>query len=223
MSLDLVVHIAAGGLGIVFGATALAVRKGGWLHRGSGIAFVAAMLAMAGAATLLALRLPNWANLPGALFASYLVVTGWASLARGRSLARSAEHVGLVLGGAACACALLLAFEAQASATGLINGKPAPLFAIVAALAACALALDVRVMRPRDLDRPRQLGRHIWRMCTALFFGTGSFFLGQQQVLPVWLQGSPVLFVLAFAPLGLMAFWLAKTLTPKRPVPISPA
>lgn len=223
MSPALVVHIAGGGLGIVSGATALAVSKGGRLHRGSGIVFVAAMLAMAGAATLLALSLPDWANLPGTLFAAYLVVTGWASLARGRWLARSAEHVGLVLGGAACACALLLAFEAHASATGLINGKPVSLFAIVAALAAFALALDVGVMRPGAPDRPRQLGRHIWRMCTALFFGTGSFFLGQQQVLPPWLHGSPILFVLAFAPLGLMAFWLAKSLTLKPPTPTAPA
>ena len=223
MTPALLVHIAGGGLAIASGASALAVRKGGPIHRGSGGVFVGSMLAMASAATLLALSLPDWANLPGALFAAYLVITGWASLARGRALARSGEHVGLVLGGAACACALLLAFEAHASTTGLINGKPAPLFAIVAGLAAFALALDVRVMRLGDNDRPRRLGRHIWRMCAALFLGTGSFFLGQQQTLPVWLQGSPVLFVLALAPLGLMVFWLGKTLAFKSPVSDAPA
>jgi uncharacterized membrane protein len=40
------VHIAAGGLAIILGGVALAVRKGGALHRRSGILFVCAMLTM---------------------------------------------------------------------------------------------------------------------------------------------------------------------------------
>ncbi|HEX8622912.1 MAG TPA: hypothetical protein VF718_13175, partial [Allosphingosinicella sp.] len=38
----------------------------------------------------------------------------------------------------------------------------------------------------------------------------GSFFLGQQDVLPEAVRGSPILFLLAFAPFGVMAFWLAR-------------
>ena len=40
------VHVAAGGLAIVVGAVALAATKGAWLHRNSGVVFVAAILAM---------------------------------------------------------------------------------------------------------------------------------------------------------------------------------
>jgi hypothetical protein len=47
-------------------------------------------------------------------------------------------------------------------------------------------------------------------MCFAFFIATGSFFLGQQDVLPKAVQGSPVLFVLAFAPFAVMLFWLAR-------------
>jgi hypothetical protein len=38
----------------------------------------------------------------------------------------------------------------------------------------------------------------------------GSFLLGQQDALPVALRGSPITFVLAFAPLAVMAFWLVR-------------
>jgi hypothetical protein len=47
-------------------------------------------------------------------------------------------------------------------------------------------------------------------MCFAFFIATGSFFLGQQDVMPQAVQGSPVLFVLAFAPFAVMAFWLVR-------------
>jgi hypothetical protein len=47
-------------------------------------------------------------------------------------------------------------------------------------------------------------------MCCAFFIATGSFFLGQQDVLPSAVRGSPILFVLAFAPFVLMLFWLVR-------------
>jgi hypothetical protein len=47
-------------------------------------------------------------------------------------------------------------------------------------------------------------------MCFALFFATAFFFLGQQKVMPVFVRGSPILFVPALAPLVSMTFWLAR-------------
>jgi uncharacterized membrane protein len=40
------IHIGAGGLAIVLGAVALSVKKGGTIHRRSGLLFVYAMLVM---------------------------------------------------------------------------------------------------------------------------------------------------------------------------------
>ena len=208
MTPALLVHVAGGGVAIVAGAVALTVRTGFRLHRASGGVFLAAMFAMAGAATLLALTLPDWANLPGGLFAVYLVGTGWAALTRNSAMSRLVEQTGLALGGGATATALLLAFQAKASATGLVGGKGAPLFLIVAGLCAFAVMLDLRMLRLADLPHRARMRRHIWRMCTALFLGTGSFFLGQQKVMPLWMQGSPLLCVLALAPLIVMAIWL---------------
>jgi drug/metabolite transporter (DMT)-like permease len=45
-------------------------------------------------------------------------------------------------------------------------------------------------------------------MCLGLFIATGSFFIGQQKDMPAFMQGSPILLLLGFAPLIAMAFWL---------------
>ena len=47
-------------------------------------------------------------------------------------------------------------------------------------------------------------------MCVAFFIATGSFFIGQQDILPAAVRGSPWLFLLGFAPFALMAFWLVR-------------
>ena len=49
------IHIAAGGLAIVLGAVALSVKKGGTIHRRSGLLFVYAMLVMGVSASILSL------------------------------------------------------------------------------------------------------------------------------------------------------------------------
>ena len=84
-----------------------------------------------------------------------------------------------------------------------------PLFAIAGF---CLLAglLDLNVVLRGKMTPAQRLSRHLWRMCFAFFIATGSFFLGQQDVLPAAVRGSPFLFVLAFAPFAVMLFWLAR-------------
>jgi uncharacterized membrane protein len=50
------IHVAAGGLAIVLGAVALSVRKGGTIHRRSGLLFVYAMLVTGISASILGFR-----------------------------------------------------------------------------------------------------------------------------------------------------------------------
>jgi hypothetical protein len=45
-------------------------------------------------------------------------------------------------------------------------------------------------------------------MCCGFFIATGSFFLGQQQVLPAFLRGAIFLTVLALLPFPLTIYWL---------------
>ena len=70
------IHIAAGGLAIVLGAVALSVKKGGTIHRRSGLLFVYAMLVMGTSASILGLRSGLIdGNVMGGLMTAYFVGT----------------------------------------------------------------------------------------------------------------------------------------------------
>src|SRR2546427_212012 len=71
-----------------------------------------------------------------------------------------------------------------------------------------AAAGDIRMLVRGGVFGAKRIVRHLWRMCFGLFVATGSFFLGQQQVFPARLRGSPALFVPALLPLALLIFWL---------------
>jgi len=67
------IHVAAGGLALVLGAVALTVKKGGTIHRRSGLLFVCAMIVMGVTAAALG-------NVGGGLMAIYFVVTALATV-----------------------------------------------------------------------------------------------------------------------------------------------
>src|SRR6187431_653594 len=76
MNMLLPIHIAAGGLAIVLGFVALFVKKGGTLHRRSGMLFVYAMLVMGITASILEfLKSAAATNIVAALMAVYFVGT----------------------------------------------------------------------------------------------------------------------------------------------------
>jgi divalent metal cation (Fe/Co/Zn/Cd) transporter len=52
----------------------------------------------------------------------------------------------------------------------------------MAGLVALAAVGDVRVMRAGPLKGGKRLGRHLWRMCFALFIAAGSFFSIRERV-----------------------------------------
>ena len=68
---------------------------------------------------------------------------------------------------------------------------------------------DLRMLL-RGISAKRRIARHLWRMCFGWFMATGSFFLGQQQVFPARLRGSPALLVPALLPVALLIFWLIR-------------
>lgn len=210
MNILLGVHIAAGILALLSGAVAAAARKGGRLHVRAGSGFVASMLVLGVTASILEpYRSPPGSPLTGILVC-YFIATGWATARRRDGSTGMFEIV---------ACVVALAFAA-ATAWGGFTGTttPAgrgPVFAI-AALCLLAGLLDLSAVLRRRLSAVQRLSRHLWRMCFAFFIATGSFFLGQQMVMPAAVRGSPVLFVLAFAPFAVMAFWLVRVRLGKR-------
>ncbi len=221
----LLVHIGAGSLAILSGAVAVCVRKGGRLHRAFGTAFFVCMLIMSSIGAYLAVRLPQTASLIVGILTGYLVATGWATVRRAPACIGRFEKAafGVALGSAVALASL--GVQAANSATGLLDGAPPARYYAFAVFAAFAAAMDLNMILRGRLAGAHRLARHLWRMCFALFFATSFFFLGQQKAMPVFLRGSPLLFVPAMAPLLLLIVWLIRvrfTRWRRREAPDSP-
>ena len=95
MRVSLVVHIVAGGVGILTGFVALYAIKGAQLHRKSGTVFVYAMIAMAMLGGMLAVGAKQSAtgNVPVAFLTLYLVITALTTV----NVPRGAHHAAGIL------------------------------------------------------------------------------------------------------------------------------
>lgn len=202
----LFVHIAVGIAAILLGTIAAGARKGGPLHVGAGNWFAGAMIVLGITAAILEpYRTPRPGSPIVGLFVCYFVATSWVAARR-----RDGRTGGFELG--ACIVALSTsAIMIWAGLTGRTSTPvgPGPVF-VLGGLCGIAGLLDLRVVLRGRLTAGERIRRHLWRMCFAFFIATGSFFLGQQKVMPAAVRDSPVLFVLASAPLGLMLFWLVR-------------
>jgi hypothetical protein len=140
----------------------------------------------------------------------YLVLTAWMTVRR------KAARVGLFDVGVLCASlsittvALMFIWMASHSPTGTLDGQPRQAFYLFVILGTIAVVGDLKVVLRRGIAGAERIARHLWRMCTALFIATGSLFLGQQQVFPVSLRGSPLFFLPEIVVLALLLFWLCR-------------
>jgi uncharacterized membrane protein len=207
--MTLLVHIVAGGLGLVSGYVALSVAKGARLHRQSGMLFVYAMLTMCVAGSTIAAvwsRAPG-INLPAALLTAYLVITALITvrppIAGERWLNPALMLVALGVG----VVTLTFGFEAIANG-GRRNGIPAFPFFMFAVVGLLASAGDLRMMRSGRLQGAFRIARHLWRMCFALFIAALSFFLGQAKVIPKPIRIPALLAVPVLTVLVAMLYWL---------------
>jgi hypothetical protein len=212
----LFLHIAGGSVGMIAGSTALAFRKGGGRHAAAGRVFVVAMIAMTSIGACVAPFLvsrqgdPKLFDSIAGFFTFYLVVTGWMTVRRKAGRIGRAEGVAFVFAAGLAAEAVLLGLKAASSATGLAGGYSATSYYGLAGFIAFAAALDAKVLLNRGIAGSPRLARHLWRMCAALFVALGSFFLGQQRVMPAVIQGSPWLGVPPLAVLAIMVLWLLR-------------
>ncbi len=216
MSPLLIIHIGAGSLGIVSGYAAVSVRKGERLHRAFGTLFSLAMLTASSLAVCLALfvppahtgGVPPSASVSVAILTIYFAATSWMTVRRKEGTVGVFEKIAFiaVLGVAGA----LSVFGLRAANTPLAQpGSYVPFF-VFASFALFAAIMDLRVILRGGISGSTRIARHLWRMCFALFFAAAFFFLGQQQVMPEEMRGSPILIVPAIAPLVLMIFWLIR-------------
>jgi hypothetical protein len=212
---QVVIHVAAGGTAILTGYAAVSVRKGERLHRAFGNAFAGAMLIMAGVGVYLALSLRGllpgqMGNVAGGILAAYLVSTGWMAAKRSDGAIGTFERLALGVVALLSIVFLYWGWRAATSAAGKLDGYRPVFYCVFSGIAALLAAIDLKVILTGGLTGVQRIARHLWRMCFAVFFAAGSFFLGQQKVMPPWMHGAWYLTVLAFFPLAAMAFWLIR-------------
>jgi hypothetical protein len=198
-------HIAGGSLALLAGAAAVAARKGGALHARAGTWFAISMLVLGVTATILAQADDDTGLGLGGIITCYFVATSWMTARRRDG---SSGRFEVAAGALALASAAAIAWSAWAGDASTPAGV-GPLYGLAALCLLGGLG-DLRAVVAGKLAPVQRLSRHLWRMCFAFFIATGSFFLGQQDMMPREIRGAPVLFVLAFAPFAVMLFWLVR-------------
>jgi hypothetical protein len=204
------VHVAGGIVGIGAGTAAMLYPKGSPGHARAGRVFVAGMLVMAAAATYLAVLKRQPHNVGGGIFTFYLILTAWLT-ARGRD---GETHfydwlillIPAVLGTLGWSKAVQIVRGLATQPAGI----PVGMNFFMSTIMLLAAVGDVRMLLRHAVLGGKRIVRHLWRMCFGLFIATGSFFLGQQQVFPAWMQGSAFLMILGTLPLPLLIFWLLR-------------
>jgi hypothetical protein len=205
----LVFHVSAGVLAMFAGAAAISFRKGSRWHATAGNVFVVSMLVMATFASCLAYMKHQPNNVFGGMLTIYLVATAWATARRRDGETGVLDWIGFLF---AFTIGVLGVFHGFQKMTGREPVDPGT-FAFMQLFMSSVILLagigDLRMIL-RGISGKRRIARHLWRMCFGWFIATGSFFLGQQQVFPAWLRGSPVLLVLALLPLVLLIYWMIR-------------
>lgn len=204
----MMIHIAAGGVGLASGFAALAFRKGEHLHRIAGTAFFVAMLFMSGIGAVMAAFLPNRPTILVGMLTFYLVATAWMTVRREEGRVGRFEVAALAAVAIVAALDFFAGWVALRSPRGAMDQIPYQMIFVFAGVATLAAITDLRVIRRGGVSGAPRIARHLWRMCVALLIATSSFFFGQQKVLPEALHGSPVLFIPTLTVLVLMVFWL---------------
>ena len=220
------IHIVAGALAIVLGAVALIVRKGGTIHRRSGMMFVYAMLVMAATASVLELlESPDITNLTAAFLTLYFVGTALTTVWPPSRWSRVIDVTAVTLA-LAVALAMIVGGVKAVNTPGVSKGGvPFATIGVMSFILAAALLLsaagDLRIMRSGMLRGGPRLARHLWRMCFALFIAAASFFSIRARVarlLPEPFTSGPMRalpIVLLFAT---MFYWLWRV-RGRRPLP----
>lgn len=220
------IHLIAGLLALLAGATALMASKGSPLHRKSGQLFVAGMLVLTISAALLALVLQshpnplvNMVNGTAALLTFYLVGTAWLTVKYPVEQTRGVIAGFALLALAVGTNAVWLAVQAMADSGGgspRMPAQPLLLFAIVASL---GVVLDIRLLWLGRITGGQRTVRHLWRMGFAMWIATASFFLGQAKLFPEPIRKPALLALPVLWVTVTLVYWLVRMLIKRTHAP----
>lgn len=225
MDMLLPIHIAAGGLAIVLGAVALGVKKGGTIHRRSGLLFVYAMLVMGFSASILGfLKSPTDPNVFTGLMTAYFVGTALTAVRPPSPWTRTINGVALTVVAALALGTLVSGIKAFNSPGLSPGGVPFRTIGVMSFVLATVMILaaagDVRILRFGLPRGGKRLARHLWRMCFALFIAAGSFFSIRERVakiLPEPFTAGPMRALPILLLFGAMFYWLWRVRSRRTP------
>ena len=206
----LLLHICAGTTGVFSGFVAVFLRKGSRSHRRAGNVFFIAMLCLGASGACLGFLRSQPTNVLAGILTCYLVATAWMT-------ARRREEGTSIFDFGALSVALVVAagyvsygLAAAHSPTGSRDGVPAGMLFVMGSVALLGAVGDARMLARGAVSGARRLGRHLWRMCFALFIAAASVFMARQRLFPAILRQTGTLYLLSFLPLILMIFWLIR-------------
>jgi len=219
------VHIIAGSIGLMSGAVALYARKGGRVHRKSGMIFVYAMLVMSALGAGIAavehrglggeMISPQKSSVIAGLLTFYLVSTALLTVQPWANESRWINGVSMIVALIVACLSVKFALGALSSATGKVGEDPPAPILVFGSVALLAAVGDLRVLA-RGIKGSRRIARHLWRMCFAMFIAALSFFLGQAKIFPKPIRIIPLLALPVVAVLLLMFYWLVRMWLVKR-------
>lgn len=221
------IHILSGGLAIVLGGVALSVKKGGTIHRRTGVMFVWSMIVMGFSASVLSvLRGAGATNAVAALLCLYYVGTAWTTVRPPSRITRAVNLTALTVATALALLAILGGMRLVGSPGLSPGGVPFRTIGVMSFVLAFFLLLsaagDLRILWTGALRGGRRLARHLWRMCFALAIAAGSFFSIRERVariLPEPFTSGPMRTLPFLLLLGVLSYWLWRVLSnPRLPV-----
>ena len=202
----MVTHFGTGLIALVAGAIALAVAKGGRLHKQSGIVFAFAMITTGILASVISVYAGK--SVFGGLFVVYLIYTATSTVKPLRWSGRRLDILLMVFAFTFAVLSLIDGFNTWQLPGHARNGVPAGMILFLGTISLFAGIGDFRMIREGALRGTKRIARHLWRMCFGLFIATGSFFLGQMKFIPEPIRFVPVIFALAVAPLAVLLYWM---------------
>jgi hypothetical protein len=206
--LILVSHFGAGLIALVAGTIALAVVKGGRLHKKNGIVFTFAMIAAGALAAVIAAYEGKTSMIFGGMFVVYLIFTATTTVKPFSWSGRPMEIALMLFAFGFAAAEYYYGSIVWQLPRHMFNGVPAGMMFFLGTIGLLAGIGDLRMIREGGLRGAKRLARHLWRMCFGLFIATGSFFFGQAKFIPAPIRIGPLLAVLGVAPLVILLYWM---------------
>ena len=206
----LLFHICAGTTGVLSGFVTIFLRKGSRGHRMAGSVFFIAMLGLGASGAVLGFMKSQATNVLAGILTCYLVTTAWVTARRRDEGTRIFDFGALMVALGVGASYMIYALAAARSETGLRDGVPAGMLFVMGSVALLGAVGDGRMLARGRVSGARRLGRHLWRMCFALFIASASVFLARQRLFPAILRQTGMLYLMSFLPVILMIFWLIR-------------